>query len=255
MIVLAAGRWAAGADPQLLELAAPRCEAGAWCSPGGASPRIELVRGAGARPAGAVPLDAREPEAGGYRFVERTLEVWIPPSARAADAALRLLFAAAFELQGGVLVHAAGISLGGRALLAAGASGAGKSTLAQCCAGAGLGLEVLSDETIGVLPDGTLWATPFRSSARYSVAAPREPRALRALAFLEHAPEERLVALTAADATARLLRQIYPGPAQGPGERLRRAAALAKLVPPAAFRLRRHPEVAAFVRELLGGGR
>jgi len=251
-VPLIAGRRAIVLEPDIAARAAGRCDLEPFeHEPSQAEPAVRLHRGHGAAPPEALALGA----GGRYQLSGPELRVWISGDPLSAEAAVRAAFAVAFELQGGVLVHAAGISLGGRALLAAGESGAGKSTLAQCCAGAGLGLEVLSDETIGALPDGTLWATPFRSSARYVVEDPRQPRALHALAFLEHAPEERLVPLGAADATARLLRQIYPGPVHGAGDRLRRAATLAKLVPPAALRLRRHPEVAAFVRELLGGGR
>jgi hypothetical protein len=246
--VFSVGRWLVHVDPWLLELVAARCDVGAWGAPDTRS-ELELRCGVGPRPSGTVPLDTQSPEAGGYLFQGRTLDVWIPPVALAADAALRLLFATSFELQGGMLLHAAGIGLEDNALLALGVSGAGKSTLAQHCAEARL--EILSDETIGLLADGTVWPTPFRSSARYAVDRPKAPRALRAVTFLEHAREERLAPLKGVDAAARLLRQIYPGPALEARERLRRAVALASFCPPVSFGLRHHPEVAVFVREAL----
>lgn len=98
---------------------------------------------------------------GGYRWMAEGMEVASDTDPLGLSLALRGLFSQAIERQGGVLVHAAGVSWGGRAALITGVSGAGKSTLARWCVKAGATL--LSDEVVGVLPDGTVLGTPFHS--------------------------------------------------------------------------------------------
>ena len=62
-----------------------------------------------------------------------------------------------------MLVHASCVSWNGRAALITGVSGAGKSTLARWATRAGGTL--LSDEVVGLLPDGRVAGTPFSSDA------------------------------------------------------------------------------------------
>lgn len=101
--------------------------------------------------------------AGGYRPGLEGIEVHPDTNAMGLSLALRGLFSRAIERRGGVLVHAAGVTWNGRAALITGASGAGKSTLARWSVTAGATL--LSDEVVGVLPDGSVYGTPFRSDS------------------------------------------------------------------------------------------
>jgi len=182
---------------------------------------------------------------GAYVVNGDEVKVWIPEAPLAAEAALRLAFAVAFQRQGGLLLHAAGICFDGRGWLGVGPSGCGKSTLAQRCADAGA--EVLSDETVGWLPDGTLWPTPFRSGARY--ALPGASRPLHVLAFLEHGKAERVDPLAPAEVVKRLLAQVYRTPGDGG---LNAVAALIAGTEPVRFTFRDDPAAAAFVKRALG---
>ena len=204
-------------------------------------PMVRLRAAEGAAPREAIALGG----GGGYQVSGEELRVWLPPDdSRAAEAALRVAFAVAFERQGGLLLHAAGIAFSDEgAWLAVGPSGCGKSTLAQHCADAGA--EILSDETVGWLPDGTLWATPFRSTARFTRRGPLSPRPLAVLAFLEHGDAERLEPVAAEDAVRRLLPQAYRAP--GESTLLHRVAALVGQRGAQRFRFRNHPGAGAFV--------
>ncbi len=98
---------------------------------------------------------------GAYRLTPMGIEVSERTNALGLSLALRGLFSLAVEREGGVLVHASCVSWDGRAVLITGVSGAGRSTLARW--GMKAGGTLLSDEVVGVLPDGTVLGTPFRS--------------------------------------------------------------------------------------------
>jgi len=250
-VALIAGRRAIALDPGIAELASARCDLPAFQVPGG--PQGEpAVRLSAAGPPGSMPREAVRLGRGGYLSPDggADLQVWLPGDAYSAEAALRAAYAYAFERQGGLLLHAAGICFpdpGAGAWLAVGPSEAGKSTLSQLCADAGA--EVLSDETVGWLPDGTLWATPFRSSARFDRRGPPSARALSVLAFLEHGEAEALERMEGAAAVRRLLPQTYR--TRGPPA-LKAVAALVEQRGAHRFRFRNRPEAAAFVRAARG---
>ncbi|HYV45096.1 MAG TPA: hypothetical protein VFA20_09565 [Myxococcaceae bacterium] len=238
---LSAGRGGIEVEDAVAALAAYRCpELEAFREPG-ETPALHLRR--------SPPLAEGEPlgTAGGYTVDGDGVRVWMPEEPLAAEAALRLAFAVAFQRQGGLLLHAVGICFPGGAWLGVGPSGCGKSTLAQRCADAGA--EVLSDETVGWLPDGTLWPTPFRSSARFTWRARPEPRPLSMLAFLEHGRLERVDPLSPAEVVKRLLAQVYRIPGAGG---LDAVATLIALAEPVRFMFRDDPAAAAFVRRALG---
>lgn len=241
---LSAGRSGVDADAAVAALAASRCpELGAFQA--GSEASALRLRWEGT-PAQAPPRANALGAAGAYAVAGDEVKVWLPEDPLAAEAALRLAFAVAFHGQGGLLLHAAGICFGGGgAWLGVGSSGCGKSTLAQRCADAGG--EVLSDETVGWLPDGTVWPTPFRSSARFVRRG--APAPLSVLAFLEHGDAERLEPLPAAEAVRRLLAQVY----RTPGAPVLHAAALIARAGAQRFRFRNDPEAAAFVKRALGG--
>lgn len=241
-------------DAVVAALAAERCDLGGFRD--GLMGAFELrLRFGGLAPAAApreaIALGPGGLQAGACLVKGDDLQAWIPQLPPAAEAAVRAAYAVAFERQGGLLLHAAGIAFpgGDGAWLAVGPSGCGKSTLSQHCADAGA--EILSDETVGWLPDGTLWATPFRSSARFTRRGPPAARALSVLAFLEHGASERLEPLHPADVVRRLLPQVYRAPG---APVLHRAAVLTAQRGAGGFRfqLRDDPGAAAFVREARG---
>lgn len=98
---------------------------------------------------------------GGFRTSPSGLELHPDAGPRGAMLGLRVLFSWALSARGGVLLHASGVSVNGSGALVTGVSGAGKSTLARWAREAGALL--LSDEVVGVLPDGSLLGTPFYS--------------------------------------------------------------------------------------------
>jgi hypothetical protein len=126
-------------------------------------------------------------------------------------------------------------------VVAVGVSGAGKSTLARLCVAAGA--ELLSDETIGLYPDGTACGSPFFSD--HDLAARRLRASLVAILVLEKASCEEVAQVEPAEGAAALLAQAYrPGPGETtPAELLSRASALAKR--PGVHRLRFQKDLAA----------
>lgn len=104
----------------------------------------------------------------------------------------------------GLLVHAAGVSVGGRGFLFAGRSGAGKSTLCRHLTGQD-GLEILSDDRMALRrTDGAVaaYGTPWPGDQG---AALNQRVPLAGLLFLRHASADEVVELTRRDALARLL--------------------------------------------------
>jgi len=152
----------------------------------------------------------------GNRGASLHAEGWCGETVFAFDALLRVLYATALPLLGGLLVHSCGLSreaIGGDAreggLVFPGRSGAGKSTLARRAA-AEDGVHILSDEIVAVRRDRRGWrvhGTPFwgdfGSGGRSLRTWP-----LLGLGFLQQAPEgapSRIEPLATGPAVLRLL--------------------------------------------------
>lgn len=105
----------------------------------------------------------------------------------------------------GVAVHASGLrDASGRAFVFAGQSGAGKSTIARLLADVP-GLTLLSDERLVIRTDGDqpiVFGTPWHGDALF-VSAASGP--LGGVFFLQQAPAHQIVAVSPAQASARLL--------------------------------------------------
>lgn len=120
----------------------------------------------------------------------------------AAESFLRVWLSFVAVQQGGLLLHAAGISDGARACIFPGHSGAGKSTLAGLCRSSHV---VLSDEMLLVMPTDngyTVHATPFHGT-NTPATAPASAR-LGAILFPVKAPTADLRAVPSAQAVVRL---------------------------------------------------
>jgi hypothetical protein len=109
---------------------------------------------------------------------------------------------------GGLYLHACGLSVGGRAIAFCGVSGAGKSTMAR----------LWKDEPVTLLSDDRLivrsterdyvcWGTPWHGDALEALplSAP-----LRKLYFIEHASTNFVRPLSAHEAALRLLVRCFP---------------------------------------------
>jgi hypothetical protein len=108
----------------------------------------------------------------------------------------------------GLHIHALGIVHEGRGLVFCGVSGAGKSTLAELWKK--LPVKILSDDRISLRErEGAMWAygTPWHGDARVSLP---EKAPLKALYFIVHGPENRIVPLPTAEVTTRLLVRSFP---------------------------------------------
>ena len=108
----------------------------------------------------------------------------------------------------GLGLHAAGIIAEGEGLLLSGMSGAGKSTLSEVWQSRGA--TVLSDDRIGVRPDGDgyrMYGTPWHGTLR--VCDPSDER-LRAILFLEHGERNELESVEGVAACAMLLARSFP---------------------------------------------
>ncbi len=252
MGVLQVGRRVAEIDDSILELAAPCCYLDAFRSPVASKVPLLRVREVQTLHRGAAtPLDGLSRDGGAYAVEGDEILVRIPRSPASAEASLRAVFQVATMREGGLLVHGSGVSFEGRAVVAVGESGAGKSTLARLCLSAGA--ELLSDETIGLYPDGTAWGSPFFSD--HDLAGRRLRASLGAILLLEKASHEEVCPVDAEEGAAGLLSQVYrPGPGEiSRAELLSRAGALA--VKPGVRRLRFRKELAAgaFVKRWLLG--
>jgi len=234
----------------LLELAADKCLAGAFAR--GDGPPLARVEWLAAADAPALPhaLNGYHGPLGSFDVDAGAglARVRLDGTQDSAVAALRLGWNLATEACGGLLVHASGVAFGDRAVLAVGESGAGKSTFARLCLEAGATL--LSDEILGLYPDGTCAGTPFRSDL------PRagQPGPFRAAAVLtlQKGDEERLLPVVPQAFMQACLGQAFPGVTTGHGETFRRLAAFLAHAEARTFWFRKSPDVGAFIRDWLG---
>ncbi len=250
MGVLQVGRRIAEVDDSILELASTCCYLDEFRRPRSSRSPVLRVREVQAlRSAAATPLDGLSQDGGTYAVHGDEILVRIPRSPASAEASLRAVFQVATIREGGLLVHGSGVAFDDQAVVAVGESGAGKSTLARLCVAAGA--DLLSDETIGLYPDGTACGSPFFSD--HDLAGGRLRASLRGLLVLEKAAEEQIAPVAAAAGAAALLSQAYrPGPGEiSAAELLSRASALALKPGVHRLRFRKEPAVAAFVKRWL----
>ncbi|KFA93359.1 hypothetical protein [Archangium violaceum] len=194
-------------------------------------------------------LDAQRPVWGSVEVEAERVVAHIPPDPFAAEAALRAAVLVSVLRQGGLLLHAAAVAFSGNALAVVGPSGAGKSTLARNAVAAGGAL--LSDETVGLLPSGEVYGSPFRSDADLvpTCAAARLAR----IVWVVKGPAESVSPVEAPEAVRLLLQQAYrppPGTVSRP-ELTARAAALAGRVGLFRFTCRKSPDAGRFARDFV----
>ncbi len=252
MGVLRVCRWLIDVDDGVLRLASTCSYLDAFrTSAPSNEARVRLVRcdrHAGER---WIPLDGAQPESGAYAIRGSDLLACIPDEPAAAEASLRALFQLAILRQGGLLLHGAGLCFEGKAVVATGASGAGKSTLARLCVQAGGGL--LSDETVGLHPDGTVFGSPFFSDE--DLIGEANSAQLSGIFALEKGDSERIATVGASEGTALILGQAYRPP-PGEGTRaalLERATALALHSGAHRLTFRKHEAAGLFVKRWVVG--
>jgi hypothetical protein len=229
-------------EASLLELATARCSFTPFLAERGLSSGLKLERRSQLYQGDA--LDGVDASLGVYVIEGETLAVQVPDNPFAAEAALKAAFALAVWRQGGLLVHGSAVRFKQGVVAALGPSGAGKSTLARWCRAAGG--ELLSDETLGLLPGGRVLGSPFRSDDDM-VGTCREGTLLQLLT-LRHGDVERLDPIDKREAVQRILAQVYQlKPVVGLGsELLPRASLLADNSPMALFTCRNHPDAGHF---------
>ena len=175
--------------------------------------RIVLEPGAAVRPS--TPAAARVSWTSGLCLLEHAaFRAEIDPFRREArvfrgDASalglittLRTALACMLPLEGGLVLHAAGLEHAGHGVVFFGPSGAGKSTLAGRSP-----WPVLSDELVAIVPAGPAFrirGTPFRKPAGGTRPAMEEP-VLRALVELDKGPAFALTELERREALRRLI--------------------------------------------------
>ena len=133
---------------------------------------------------------------------------WVrqPPSPYAIDSVLRIIHSLILAKQGGFLLHAASAIRGGQASLFAGVSGAGKTTISRL---APSDATLLTDEISYVIRGEQAYCacgTPFAGElARVgeNVSAP-----IKAVFLLEKGPDNRIEAVSEAEAVRSLLRHV-----------------------------------------------
>jgi hypothetical protein len=119
-----------------------------------------------------------------------------------------LLIVNLLALNSGLHIHALGIVNEGLGLVFSGVSGAGKSTLAELWKKRPV--RILSDDRISIRKkDGKIWAygTPWHGDARISLP---EKAPLKAIYFIVHGKENRILPLGAGDAAIRLIVRSFP---------------------------------------------
>jgi hypothetical protein len=173
-----------------------------------------------------------------------------PQDAYVAEAAARIAYQQIARSLGGLLVHSSSAHFDGRAVMAVGQSGAGKSTLAKNLVAAGATL--LSDEVTMLLPDATVYGTPFRSNVE-TPGSPG-PGRLGLLCLIVHANEERLQPLDAASEISKIVGQVYEPFGASAGATREAFACVAQVIARCglyAFHCRNSPEAGLFLRKHL----
>ncbi|WP_224249025.1 potassium transporter TrkH [Hyalangium gracile] len=251
MRLLRFGDWSVGVDEELLTRAGERCTLAPFLAPSEGSVRLRLR--ARTVPAGqGAPLDPRNPSGARFQVQGDVVDVEPPRAELDTELALRVGMQLATLRQGGLLLHAAGVSFQGRGVVAIGPSGAGKSTWTRLCARAA-GADVLSDEVVALLPDGWAEGSPFCSDLDLPSTLARAR--LVAVLLLRKGPEERMEEVSADEAIPALMGQVFrplPGEAT-PGDILQRLAGISEKVALRRFVFRKHEAAAGFVREWLDG--
>jgi len=251
MRLLRFGDWSVGVDEALLTRAGERCTLAPFLAPAGEVPRLVLQ--GGAFPAGqGAPLDPRHPSGPRFRVEGERVCVEPPQAELDTELALRVGMQLATLRQGGLLLHAAGVAFQGRGVVAIGPSGAGKSTFTRLCTQAAQA-DVLSDEVVALYPGGRVEGSPFCSELDLPSSLARAR--LAAVLLLAKGPEERMEEVSAQEAIAALMGQVFrplPGEAS-PGDILQRLARITEGVPLRRFVFRKHEAAAAFVRGWLDG--
>lgn len=196
-----------------------------------------------------VPLEGSPAPWGEVELAGDTLRAHIPDDAYAAEAVLRIAYQWVVHRAGGLVVHGMGVAFGDKAVVAIGRSGAGKSTLTRLCAAAGA--QVLSDEIISLMPDGTCWGSPFFSDAEH-VGSPG-PRPVASLLVLRQGDRETLERVPAEQAVPELLPQTYRSPLglPSPADAFLRLSAVVERCGVRALTFRKDPVAGIFLRDWL----
>lgn len=234
-------------DPEILQLAAGRCNVSGFAIPPAVA-SFSLRRVEASLP-GWERLVAAE-DFGEASLSASAITVRINETKWAAEAALRVVFQVSIARQGGLLLHSSSVRFGDKAIVAVGHSTAGKSTLAALCREAGG--QLLSDEMTALFPDGTVYGTPFRSSD--PTPGHPGPAKLGLFVLLDKAPHEALSPIPPEKALPRILEQVYRGYDGGeltPARILERVAGAMNVCPPQVLSFRKHPDAGHFVRQAL----
>lgn len=179
------------------------------------------------------PTQVGEPVRGHFR---------VGDSKNSLEAVIRIAMSVALPRLGGLLMHASAIEVRGEAHIFAGISGAGKSTISSMLAQSWSGCTKLSDELLIVAPcpavsgddasEGApddrlaVYVTPFIGSQ----GLPHGRHVpVRALYFLNQAPDHRCEAMSRTDGLRELLRHVLVYVAE-PGTAGHVLAAAARLV-------------------------
>lgn len=131
--------------------------------------------------------------------------------------ALRIFYSGELILQGGFLLHSAGICMNGRAVLFAGVSGSGKSTLSSL-----FGQSILlSDEIVAVKKSRrkfVAYATPFRGEV--GKPGPNIAAKIAALLLLKKSSSYRISRINGKEAVKHILRNVlvFSNPRRSDGE-------------------------------------
>jgi hypothetical protein len=249
MAGLQAGRWVCEVDEALLEAARPRCHFAPFLAQGEPRLRLRQLPALGAQ---AHLFHPQQRGTGAFQLEQEGLAVEVPLEVFPAEFALRAIFQLAILRQGGLTLHASAVAFGEAGLVALGPSGAGKSTLARLCVQSE-GAELLSDELVAVLPDGSVHGSPFRSEP--DLRATRLQARVRAFLLLRKGAAESLEPLPPFSVVTPLLGQVFRGSGElDPGrEALARVGQWVESIP--AFRLtfRKDPAVATFLEEWVHG--
>ncbi|KFE63005.1 potassium transporter TrkH [Hyalangium minutum] len=243
------GDWSVGVDEVLLTQAGARCTLEPFRATAEEPLRLVLQGGALAEGQG-TPLDPRHPSGPRFRVEGERVRVELPQAELDTELALRVGMQLATLRQGGLLLHAAAVAFQGSGVVAVGPSGAGKSTFTRLCARAAQA-DVLSDEVVALYPGGRVEGSPFCSELDLPSSLARAR--LAAVLLLAKGPEERMEEVSAQEAIAALMGQVFrplPGEASS-GDILQRLARITEGVRLRRFVFRKDEAAAAFVKRWL----